>query len=129
MGGGTRYGKDQPKATAVDIVTDTRVAVAVAGGIGAVDDAQDVCELVRRVAFEVADADLPPVGAPVVLWVGVGPALWVYLAVGDPVGPVTGSSKLLLINCVRRGYAMEGKVESVDAGRRSGIALLRGNQV
>ncbi|WP_445150696.1 hypothetical protein [Baekduia sp. Peel2402] len=130
MGGGKRYGRDQPKAAAVDIVTDTRAAVAVAGGIGAMDDAPDVCQLVRRVAFKVADgADPPPVGAPVVLRVGVGSALRIYLAVGDPVGPVTNSSKLLLIDCMRRGYAMKGKIESVDADRSSGVALLRGNQL
>jgi hypothetical protein len=126
MGGGTRYGRDQPKAAAVDLVADSKAAVAVAGGVGGVRDAEDVCELVRRVGFEVEDDDvLPKSGAPIALR-RRGRALWVYLAGGSVVGQVADPAASLLNNCVGRGYLMEGTIESIDPHRRVGFARLRG---
>ncbi len=128
MGGGTKYGKDAPKARSIDLMGEVAsIGAAGEAGGGGLRGASEFCA--RRhtvvVVWE-SGRDLPQPGTTVRLAAGENGLR--ALAGLHHLGRVSGPTAEALLGCLRLGFELTGSLEAVDFEARTGQVTVVGRR-
>jgi hypothetical protein len=127
MGGSRKSSPDTVKRPPVNILTEVRrleKGLGDSGNAGAYR-AESFCAQPRNISFQVLDGTSIEAGDPIRLRLADPPQVFR----GDKaVGELSEVSAKAMLACLKMGYQMVGKVDSVSADGRTGFLSIRGER-